>query len=199
MLVNSRFGLTGQGFIISKNSPIKQYAFLSNGTDNYVDLGIVPNETTKYTRWGNYVSLTSPSTVQSSGVKDSISSNRYYMGLESSTWWIGIGVSNSGSGTADTNRHKHTIEGRKLYIDDVEKVDLSATAVGAMTDSIYLFARGPTAGNKTYFKVDKVEIVHNGTTYTWNFNEGTGATIYDNFGTPYTIQGTVNQGQWEAI
>lgn len=171
-------------------------AFNANGTNNYIDTGIVPNQNTVMKFWGKFNNLSE----QYHGCRVS-AGNRFYVGINSlQQWAAGWNHFNVG-GTADTGVHKFELRESNLYIDGELIVSVAPTTLD-VPYSIFIYARniGGVPDYFTNFTMYKAEITHNGSVHTWVFDQGNEAVVYTIDGavqTPTTIQGTVLSSQWE--
>jgi hypothetical protein len=119
-------------------------AFRGNGTDVYGRSNYIPqlNDTLECR-----MKFNATATLQAIGIIGT-GGNRYFFGVNVNQWVLGIGSAVSvGGGTADTNWHTFKIEGKKLYVDGVMIIDLSANT-GEPTRTMSILAG--TSGDATH-------------------------------------------------
>lgn len=170
-------------------------SFTSNGTNNYLDTGIVPTQDTVMKVWGSFNTTGDLRVLGVAG-----SPNEYLFGaLDDDFWhvWAGI-VNTTTTVNADTNLHLFEWNDAELYIDGVKAGGTKGTSVGTPTNPLWLFG----AFNSLYANITiyKSEITHNSQVHVWDFNADGDETVkytIDGVLQPSpTIQGTVTSGQW---
>lgn len=182
---------------------VNSNAFQSNGTDNYVDTGVVPVDSADW-YWeseGRFDTLVS----QAQGaLVTSPSIQRFYFGVNAGTgnWVVGYKTTETVTTiSADTNYHKFKLTGNGLfYVDDILVYDASGNS-GTLDDinEITLFARNyvPSPDYCDYI-VNYSKNVSNSTIIKEIVaSAGIGDQLYDTDGNEYQIEGTINEGtQW---
>lgn len=192
--------INGRSADINLNA-IEANCVTSNGTDNYMDIGIVPIDSANWywEFYGKFNALVDNDFMGSLG-----DANARFLVLANDTetkFKIGY-KDDDGSGapliTADTDWHKFTIYGNGImYVDGVLAHDLS-DATGAMTTySIGLFAlnRRDAFDSFVNFTMLYSKIVSNGTILQYLvFSMGSGDKVYDVVtGNAFTIEGTTSK------
>ena len=137
------------------------FAVVSDGVDDYIDTGFVPDENTDIELTIRY--LTNGVNEQN-GVVDT-STNILILGQTSANSYIvSWGDRTATVGTSDTNWHVHKIvAGDGYYIDGVQQVDLSADNWNTITNPIYLMARNFSTTLNVNADISSCKIWDNGT------------------------------------
>ena len=183
--------------VVNYPSPVgmvQQYEVVFDGSTNYIDLGIVPVQSTILKVWGRFRSTTG---TVFSGCEGAASDSRFFFGTSVSLYRLGTSLYQSGS-SPDTLDHKFEINDGQFLIDDVVDIGTSGQSYGTLSRNLFVGAlNGSSIVRFAPLTIQKIEFTHSGITYTINLNEGTGNTVQDNFGTSYTIQG--DAVTWTAI
>ncbi len=184
---------SGVGFSSSGNTPappieLSGYQFQSNGTDNYIDLGFVPDDSTDMAFQVTYLDSTGK---QISGSEE--------FGLGSSSGnLISIvnGVESAFDAIGEESKSLGLLSSGLAYVDGLEN-GTESTVTGA-TLNLYAMAKNASTGVNEHCAAvwERISWYHNGTHHYIDFTEGSGSTVTDNFGNEYTIQGTVSDSQW---
>jgi len=129
--------------------PMENYTLglMSDGVDDYVNTGIVPDENTEIEIDGKFLTLdTSAKYIGARGT-----SNRFYFGVNGGKWYAYFGDGAYGIyGTQDINNHKFRLGGGKFYIDNVEVIDTEYSTFSPITETLSLFAINRT-GSSSFF------------------------------------------------
>lgn len=190
---------------IAQNIEYNKGSYAANGTDNYLDTGIVPSQSTSLKVWMKSNEI--PNTpITFIGKRNVDGLGRFLIGHDpSGEIEIGWGGTTYATGIiADTEEHLYEINNGALYYDGEFIGGSVGTSIGTSNSDITIFARNDGGLIDRYANMDllKAEITHNGETHIWDFNpNGDEAIVYTIDGvvqTPPTIQGTVTSGQWDT-
>jgi hypothetical protein len=176
------------GSIIEKLKTLAGFKFQSNGTDNYIDLGFIPGTTTDVAFQVSFLDtdgtqLSGSQTFSigtTDGVLTAVMNGTATQYSELGTDSVGIGILSDGI----------------AYVDGIAQG--AATTLTASTLNMLAMASNSSAGAVNFCNAIWERISWNigNTQYYIDFNEGSGNIVKDNFGTSYTIQGTVSDSQW---
>lgn len=170
--------------------------FESDGVSNCIDLGFIPAASTSVTI---DIAYTDAVGYQSSGCRSAWPDDSFAIASALGIAELFIDTYQDGATYIGTGRHKLTITGGgTLLIDGVLDTDAGASFAGNPTVNFMALAMNQIAGPADYSaaKIYGIEWTHGGVDYSIAINEGEGSTVYDNFGTAYTIAGTVSDSQW---
>ncbi|MCP4321908.1 MAG: hypothetical protein GY787_08675, partial [Alteromonadales bacterium] len=155
----------------STRGAVQGRTLVGNG-QTYVNTGIIPNQNTVLRVWGNFNSLTSPSTVQYHGTRVAWNDRAYGFGINGAQWIFAYGNGFNGVGTSDTLAHAFEINDGKFYVDGAMLSDRKANYMSGITLEIFLQAlNAGSATSQSNFNMTACEIVHDGVTYTLNIEE----------------------------
>lgn len=164
------------------------YKFQSNGTDNYIDLGFVPDENTDMAFQVKYLDSTGK---QISG------SEEFGLGSSNGNLISSVnGIESTFDALGAESKSLGLLSSGLAYVDGLEN-GTEATVTGA-TLNLYAMAKNASSGVNEHCAAvwERISWYHNGTHHYIDFTEGSGSTVTDNFGNEYTIQGTVSDSQW---
>jgi len=174
----------------------KSSTLTTNGTDNYIDTGIIPDENTKIIIEGNFTSAAK--NFDAFGEEDFVDTSRsFYMRRQSNGIMHGRLGTVSASGSRVVGSEKINIEFTKqgLYLDGELEIDYSA---GTLTQPIKNFILSnvtiPADSSKmAAFKYSEVKMYQSDVLVRhYVFGEGSGTVVYDKVtGERYTINGTL--------
>ncbi|MBB1307303.1 hypothetical protein [Pseudoalteromonas sp. SR43-5] len=173
---------------ILSNISLSGYKFQSNGTDNYIDLGFVPDENTDMAFQVTYLDSTGK---QISG------SEEFGLGSSNGNLISSVnGVESTFDAVGTDTKSLGLLSSGLAYVDGLEN-GTEATVTGA-TLNLYAMAKNASSGVNEHCAAvwERISWYHNGEHHYIDFTEGSGSTVTDNFGNEYTIQGTVSDSQW---
>lgn len=191
--------------MITQNSISSQNNFINfnaNGTDNYLNLGIVPIKSSDW-YWEVYLKTNNMSTYQYIGINYSVYS--FYFGIKYNSLtcgYLGNGKTNSlyNIDVSEFNTYRFTGDG-EIIINGIAISKLNSPYnFNSVISKIYMFGLNKYT-SKTYSDISCVysKIVNNGEVLQKiYFNESSGNTVTDiTDDSTLTIQGTVLDSQWE--
>lgn len=173
---------------ILSNISLSGYKFQSNGTDNYIDLGFVPDETTDMAFQVTYLDGAGK---QISGSSD------FGLGVSSGNLISSVnGVESTFDALGAESKSLGLLSSGLAYVDGLEN-GIESTVTGA-TLKLYAMAKNTNSADVDHCTAvwERISWYHNGAHHYIDFTEGSGSTVTDNFGNEYTIQGTVSDSQW---
>lgn len=187
---NTFKSFSGYSTIVSLLEPTlyNGYKFKSNGTDNYIDLGFVPDEATDLAFIVSYDNLSGS---QISG------SDEFGLGVvDGSLHSIVNGVGESVKAITGEDKLIGLMDNGLTYLNG-EELGTEKTVSGA-TLNLTAMGKNTSSGVSDFCNAtwERVSWYKDGEHYSIDFNEGNGSTVKDNFGNEYTIQGTVDSSQW---
>ena len=182
---------------LKANIDVNYGSFTANGTNNYLDTGIVPTQSTVMKVWGKWNNL---SNLGSMGCNNGSVGDYYFGTTTGPNYRLDFGSASFTGGTPDTDCHVFEVANGELFIDDTKELGTSGQSVGTPSLSLYLLDQNGAFSNPNDFTIFKAEIIHSGSTHIWDFNadsdEKVVYTIDGALQSTPTISGTVTSGQW---
>jgi hypothetical protein len=132
--------------------------YLQSTGNEYIDTGIVPSSDIRFTVDGQYLVSSGSNLIHGAMSSSGSTYYRFHIGINSNSFYGGIGTMNGTITTANANRHTFIITGsvQRAYVDSSYYTGNSSFP----SVSIYLFARNTngTAGNMHVFRMYSAEI-----------------------------------------
>lgn len=164
------------------------YKFQSNGTDNYIDLGFIPDDSTDLAFKVTYLS---PEGTHITG------SEEFGLGVVNGNLTSTVnGVSDTFESVSEETESLGLLSSGLAYLNGLERG--TAASVSGATLNLIGMAKNSSSGVSDHCLAvwERISWYHGGEHYHIDFKEGSGNIVKDNFGNEYTIQGTVEDSQW---